>query len=697
MSSLSTWSRVGGRLAAAAVVPLVLASCAIQPDPYTTKELQQKAVEQYKTLYSKQEPIKGPVGLYEAMARAVRYNLDQRVKVMEEAFSQRQLDVARFDLLPQINAGGAASHRNNVNASSSRSVITGQESLEPSTSQDQNSYTADLNVVWNVLDFGIGYFAANQQADRALVAYEQRRRIIQQIVQDVRSAYWRAVAGQRLLDQVDPLLRKVAAARADSRRIEQLRLRSPLEALTYQRTLLDTQRQLNDLRRELLLAKAQLATLMNLPPDQDFQVVMPDDSDFPVPKIELSPDQLEMLALTYRPELHEDIYQSRISRDETRKAMLRLLPGIEFNTSLNYDSNSFLVNQSWYEYGARISWNLLNLINGPARIELAETQEDLVKAKRRATAAAVVTQAHVSWISFHEARDDFSNAADLVKIDGRILDQFKAGGRADRFGQLPIIQSELNLLLSQLRRDLAYARLQSASGQILLSIGADPLPDQIADGSLDTLAAAIRDTEHRWEKGDFVMAAELPPGAGDGQAAMPEAAAEPVVGPVPVAEAVEMPRRPGERVEVQAAAADLPRQAGEGTASSSSTTSASAPAAQPLVKPSVTKPALNKPEITHPATPAAPSMPKLGLAPAGSARQATTMMQPPSAPSQAIAPIAPGPQPSAITAPSPAEIAEPQPVAAQDTPADQQQKVVPQPTSSGSLMQRFFSSLKPAS
>ena len=44
--------------------------------------------------------------------------------------------------------------------------------------------------------------------------------------------------------------------------------------------------------------------------------------------------------LRTRPELREQDYQARISAAETRKAMLRLLPGLEFSAGGHYDSNS---------------------------------------------------------------------------------------------------------------------------------------------------------------------------------------------------------------------------------------------------------------------------------------------------------------------------------------------------------------------
>ena len=58
---------------------------------------------------------------------------------------------------------------------------------------------------------------------------------------------------------------------------------------------------------------------------------------------------LEQEALSNRPELREQDYQTRITATETRKAMLRLLPGLEFSVGGHYDSNSFLVEQGWAE------------------------------------------------------------------------------------------------------------------------------------------------------------------------------------------------------------------------------------------------------------------------------------------------------------------------------------------------------------
>ena len=361
-----------------------------------------------------------------------------------------------------------------------------------------------MRAVWNVLDFGVSYFAARQASDRAKIAQERRRKVVHDIIQDVRTAYWRAVAAQRLLGRIDPLMRRTERALADSARIERLRLQSPIEALTYQRNLLDTLRQLQTLRRDLTLAKTELAALMNMPPNGGFTVKMPGHDEFRSVEIALRPEQIELMALTYRPELREERYRTRIGQVETRKELLRLLPGIELDTSVSYDSNAFLVNNTWAGYGAQITGNLLNVLNGPQRIKAAEAGEAVAEARRLAVSMAVLVQAHVAYINFRNAERDFDTAARLRDVDRRMLRQLEAQATAAT-GDLPVIRGQLNLLLSDLRRDLAYAELNNAGGAILVSIGADPLPETLPDASLGTLAEAIRSGEAAWHGGVFVV------------------------------------------------------------------------------------------------------------------------------------------------------------------------------------------------
>ena len=256
---------------------IMLAACSVKPVVLSEQEHKARIAEDSLQLYMDQEPVSAPLTLHQAMARAIRYNLDHRLKVMEEALANDMLDVSRLDMLPQLAFNAGYRGRNNEAGSSSRSLISGNESLEVSTSQERERRVADLGLSWNVLDFGVSYYRAKQQADRLMIVAERRRKVIHNIIQDVRSAYWRALAAQNILDDIEPLMDRMETALASSRKIENRGLRTPFESLLYQQRLLTSMRKLHEVRKKLVTAKTELATLMSLPLSNEFTLTQPDE------------------------------------------------------------------------------------------------------------------------------------------------------------------------------------------------------------------------------------------------------------------------------------------------------------------------------------------------------------------------------------------------------------------------------------
>ena len=62
---------------------LVLSACAAELDPIPDDVREERASLTLASLYQGQERVGGPMTLYEAIARAVKYNLDARVKNFE--------------------------------------------------------------------------------------------------------------------------------------------------------------------------------------------------------------------------------------------------------------------------------------------------------------------------------------------------------------------------------------------------------------------------------------------------------------------------------------------------------------------------------------------------------------------------------------------------------------------------------------
>ncbi len=485
------------------VLALTVSGCAVTSEPIERSVSEQRARTDLQNMYKDQEPLSGPLTLHQAMARAVKYNLEGRLKIMEEALAKRQLDLASFDMLPRMALDAGYVGRNNVSASSSQSVETGTQSLEPSTSQDRDREVADLTMVWNVLDFGVSYISAKQAGDQRLIVQERRRKVINTIVQDVRSAYWRAMAAERLLKQIDSLMVRVDTARGNSQSMSEQRIGDPVQALGYQRSLIQATRQLEEQRRALSLAKTELATLINLPLGTELTLATQDEYVIPELKVDLA--RLEQEALTSRPELREQDYQTRITAAETRKAMLRLLPGLEFSAGGHYDSNSFLVEQGWADYGVKVTWNLFNVISAPAAINVAKAGEEVAAARRQAMSIAVLAQLYVANANYREALRQFKTSQQLSEIDGQIVGQLRNRHQAAGLGELDLIQGELNTLQADLRRDLAYADLRNAYGQIFASAGLDPLPDEVQSTQVQSIATALANREAAWAQGDIAV------------------------------------------------------------------------------------------------------------------------------------------------------------------------------------------------
>lgn len=482
---------------------VMLTGCAIMPEPLTRIEQQTSLDADKQVIFAKQEAIVAPISVYDAMARALKYNLNHRVKMMEHAVADGQSDLAKYNLLPDLIASAGYRGRDNYNASSSRSTSTGRQSLETSTSQDRSRKVYDFTFSWNVLDFGVSYFQAKQDANRVLIAEESRRKAAQLLMQEVRTAYWRMAGTQQMEGDIDKILTDARQALLDAQGIESERLAAPLAILQYQKDLLEIIRKLEELSETLRLAKTELASLLALSPSQKFQLKLPENSALQVPEFSLAIDKMEEMALQLRPELREEIYNNRITTEETHKAMVRLLPGVEFKTGYNHDSNSYLLNNNWLELSGLISQNLMELIAAPARFSQIEAQEKLGDTRRLSVYMAVLTQVHLSYQQFLVTQQQYKRTQELDEINQKISKHITTDAENEAKTGLERIRATTNALMSRLQLLETYAGIQSSLGRVYVSMGLDPLPVFIENYDIKTLASSIEAVDKNWQAGQF--------------------------------------------------------------------------------------------------------------------------------------------------------------------------------------------------
>jgi hypothetical protein len=67
---------------------VLLSACsALEPKPYNEAQTRQRIMADQARMYQQQEPVSAPLTFYDAAARALKYNLDYRLKLMESALA----------------------------------------------------------------------------------------------------------------------------------------------------------------------------------------------------------------------------------------------------------------------------------------------------------------------------------------------------------------------------------------------------------------------------------------------------------------------------------------------------------------------------------------------------------------------------------------------------------------------------------
>lgn len=508
------------RTLAAALALAIAAGCTIRPEPLSEDEHRARVIEDRQAIASDVVPVNAPLTLPEAIARALKYNYENRLALMESVLQDRQLSVANFAMLPRLAVNAGYSARDNDLASVSQDVYPVRNPRETNyqTSNDRAHHFADLTFTWNLLDFGVGYYQARQQADRVLVARERRRKVVNNIVKEVTAAYWRAATAERLLPQVRPVLARAEQALRASRSIEQDQLQPLIPLLEYRRNLLQVVGQLRKLAADLEVSKAQLAGLINVPAGAPLPIALPARGEALPGAMQVTLEQLETVGLHYRPDLREEAYQARIDRLGVRKEMIRLLPGLSLLGSTNYDSNSFLLNRAWAEAGVRATWNLVNLVSGPSTIDAAEAQVEVDLWRRRALSIAAIVQINVAWQQYRRALDGYDSADSINDIEGKLLRAVSNAEAAEAQSGFERIRRELSALSAQLDRDRALAELYAALANVYVSVGIDPYDGPIDGVELPEMTRSVAANLAVWRSGRLpeaalkaATAAETPP------------------------------------------------------------------------------------------------------------------------------------------------------------------------------------------
>jgi outer membrane protein TolC len=500
-------------LALGATGLLILSGCStlnVESAKLSLPEVRSALQEDKAALTRDVEPLAGPLTLDGAIARAIKYNAERRYKAMEEAVAMGTFEAGKFDMLPKLIASAGYRDRNNDLITRSVDSVTGAPSLaNPYISSSREVLSTEVGISWSLLDFGQSYYAARQNADRVMIAGERRRKALHNLILDVRTTYWRVVAAQKLVPLLRSTIAESESALKDARTAENDRIRTPLEPLRYQRQLLENLRLLETIEQELSTARVELATLTLLPLSSDFTVAEP-AAEVNTLWLQQPIDKMEEVALLRNPDLREGIYNSRIAQQETRRAMLKLFPGLSFNYGVKHSNDDYLIHQNWNEAGAQISFNLLGLLSAPSQMRLADAGVSLANQRRMAMQMAVLSQVHIARQQYANTARQYERADAIAQVDGRIAQHIANQAEAQKQSALDRISQQSTFVLSQLRRYQALSNAQAAASRLQATLGMEPVIDSSANVPLSELTTAVAKSLQTWNQGQLPALEDRP-------------------------------------------------------------------------------------------------------------------------------------------------------------------------------------------
>lgn len=457
------------------IATLAVSGCATPAVQYKTGNMGERADS---TLRPQAAPldIAGPLDIDQVRTRTLMHNTEYRHAQSQFVETVRKAGQRGKDLLPQVYASSYGTWRNNTSASVGIKVDdeTGSMPDDFYTAQDQAIAISNFTASWDLLEIGLSGFKANRRAVNAFSQGEQNQYLCNKLIVDVENAYWRAVAFEQAEKKSEWLKSRVNYALTLSQQRAEENPKTKLQELMFQRELIDINRWYQSLHRSLVYAKPELARLMNLPADTEFNLKskrLPSDLGTLGKQ-----DAVSLIAAAYknRPEIRQSLYKTDLTKLKNEEDLWRHLPAMRFFIGGNSNSNSFVLNSNFASIGASLSWDLLRLS------QIGETKRTgniaLAEAYRQTEilASAIMAQVMIAHEQMHKLDYDLTLAWKALSVQGEITDDLNADVASGKKPETYLIKEELMRELSFIREQIARAELHTAKARLQQSVGRVP-------------------------------------------------------------------------------------------------------------------------------------------------------------------------------------------------------------------------------
>ena len=408
--------------------------------------------------------ITKPIDMYMAMALALKYNYTRRLASYKESLIKTNI--------------------------SPMSLPTMAENLGYENSTNSSAIPADLKVSWNLLDLSSLYYQ-NASFNPEAVAEEQSRKVVNNILLEARTLYWKALSAQRLIPVIDDmneyLVRVVDELSSRSNELIKAGKTPSTNLLLKKRKYLENIKQLAELRRKFDTAQAEFAGLLGMYPSTEIKLAGAEYGNLPVPSMRAKLQQLEWLALTNRPELR--IFDTITTKEEL-ELVIKDADDVE-NSDYRQDPNYY--NRKWAKDSRDLSMNVFEDI----RYQNEATYNSL--ARQRMT-GIVLNQVYLSWALYQSAVEDYYLNMGVATTSEDIAEDI-----TDKEGSNKAIShlESARAIIDEANAFLSYIEVQEAIGRLYASMGMDAVSQDMLIENPSLIAIRIRESLDNWKDGIF--------------------------------------------------------------------------------------------------------------------------------------------------------------------------------------------------
>ena len=451
----------------------VLAGCQ-NMDEYREERIA-KADRAFKEIKSKKLPKDAIMSLPYCIETALTNNLNMRVYDLKVAMNNEKRTAAALGMLPDVIITNDISDRNNQPGASSYSLLSGQQSLEPSQSSEKWENRVRVEFLFSFIDFGLAYFNAVQAKDRAIITQEEKRRAAQNLILDVSRAYFKVAAAQYAMEHTERML---SIADETEQLLEEMvkDKKLPLEkVVTEKKTFLILKKSLMEYKRSYENSCIELRALMGYYPTHELSVDttgMRELSELKVPDIEL----LEEIALLERPELFQLDIQQHITAISAKKKIIEMFPNVGIFTDFTNSTNKYLYNQSWWELGARAAYRLLRVPQQIGEFAAIETEIDQIKAQVTALSVGILSQVRIAHANLMEVKNRYQLTEELYDAYLKHEEiKEKQARNAGTISKIELNRIKMETAQKDIERTQALGNYYLAYFRLLNSVGLETL------------------------------------------------------------------------------------------------------------------------------------------------------------------------------------------------------------------------------